>query len=80
MYLTVQEYIISQYISSISGNVFLCQVYDKKIIIRPISYQIPHEALLLISDLKSTSSLADMSGPKADKGYESVTQRYIKDR
>jgi hypothetical protein len=33
MYQAVQEYIISHCKSSISENVFLCQVYDKKIII-----------------------------------------------
>jgi hypothetical protein len=52
------------------GNVFLCQVYNKKIITWPFSYQIPHQHLVLISALKPTCSLADISEPRADEGSD----------
>ena len=51
---------------------YLYTLYDKKIITCHFSYQIPHQLLVLISDLNPSSSLADtcISGHRADKGSD----------
>lgn len=56
--------------SSISGIAFLCQVYSKKIITWHFPYLIHHHPLVQLSTLKPTGSLAEIAGPRADKGSD----------
>jgi hypothetical protein len=58
------------FVSKFSNYVFLCQVFDKQIITLSFSYQIPHQFLVRISIPEPTDSLADISGPSADKGFD----------